>query len=820
MYFDLLLLSVVMVTAYLGPTILRRQPRGQRAFAWLLVADGAAALLALVAPPGRGAETLGFVAIGAAVCLLVVPPILRDLARRALRADRPALALRLVSLWDHLQPGMGVSRERDLIEVLVAVRNGRVDDAVAVLREARAELREPRAQRHMDERIVATYLTARRWRDAIHVYEASMERAGEPPPAQLCVELVWAYCEIGELEAAGRLVDRIAAAPVPLPEGLSGVPAGAPDGVPGGVPAGAPDGAPGAEPRAMPRTLPRALIDPLWTFLVQRARLMFLAFVGRTTAVEGMVAPEGPLHMLPEASRQFWSGVARLNAGDRGGARAALQQAARLARGDRRAREVAEQVIARIDVPGVAGPHAISDSVTAMAERFSAEAMAAPPVPVRSTPQLAGVPLRRLPVTVGLIAANALAFLAVLALFGSTGDPGGLVRAGANVKTWVLGHGQLWRLPSSLFLHVGLVHLVLNMYGLWILGKLVEQMHGPVRMFAIYMLAGLAGAFASAWFGAPGLSAGASGAVLGLLGALIAELGLHRQAYPRRWRSALLAPLVFVAAAQVVIGFFYPAIDQWAHVAGLVVGAGGAGLLSRQSAWGKSMPVRLAAVILALAGVASLGYGAYGVATSRHRDVLATAPRAVHTLGGLQLTVPATLRLESGALVDDVSLGLESAACPVSGAERPSELCAPGGAPGEAPGEAPGGSNEANVDRAVGRAVDHAIRVVLAAWPGARAGASRPIELPAPWQGQEIEIAHEGLGGVERYRVIVAGRVHGEAIWVVAAQMPEALAGDVMPTLVEILTSASPAGTAEAAPPSSPASPSGPSRASEPGAGG
>lgn len=766
MYFDFLLLSVVMVTAYLGPAILRRQPRGQRGFAWLLVADGAAALLALLAPAGRGAEMLGFVAVGAAVCLLVVPPILRDLARRALRADRPALALRLVALWDHLQPGMGVGRERDLIEVLVAVRNGRVDDAVAALREARAELRDARARRHMDERIVATFLTARRWRDAIQVYEAGM--ADELPPPQLCVELVWAYCETGELEAAGRLVDRIAAVP--------------------GVAA------------AMTRGATEGVIDPLWSFLAQRARLMFLAFVGRTAAVEGLLAPAGPLGVLPEASRQFWTGIARLNAGDRGGARAALQRAARLARADRRAREVAEQVIARIDAPGVAGPHAISDTVTEMAERFTAEALAAPPVPLSPAPQLAGVPLRRVPVTVGLIAAGALAFLSVLALFGSTGDPGALVRAGANVKTWVLEYRQLWRLPSSLFLHVGLVHLLLNMYGLWVLGRLVEQMHGPVRTFAIYMLAGLAGAAASAWFGGPGLSAGASGAVLGLLGALIAELALHRRAYPRRWRSALLAPLLFVAAAQVVIGFFYPAIDQWAHVAGLVVGAGGAAVLSRQSAWGKAAPVRAVAAILALAGAGSLGYGAWGIATSRHGDVLASAPRVARALGGLELTVPAGLRLESGALVDDVSLWLEPAVCPISAAGRLPELCAPAGTWGARAGEGPGqeGGQAASPvpSRAIDAHVEYAVGAVRAAWPDAGARAARPIELPAPWRGQALLVEHEGLGGVERYRVIVAGRSHGEAVWLVAAQMPEALAGDVMPALVEILTSAAPAAPA------------------------
>lgn len=738
MYFDLLLLSVVVVTAYLGPAILRRQPRGRRAFAWLLLGDGVAALVALVAPAGQGANMLGFVAIGASVCLLLVPPVLRDLARRALRADHPRLALRLVGLWDHLQPGMGVARERELIEVLVAVRSGRVDDAVAVLREARDQMRDPRAQLHMDERIVATYLTARRWRDAIEVYEARL--AGQPPSPQLAVELVWAYCERGDLEAAGRLVDRIA-------------------------------GAAGTG-------------EPLSVYLVQRARLTFLAFVGRTAAVEGILAPAGSLGMLPDGSRQFWLGVSRLHAGERDGARAALTRAARLARRDRRAREWAEQFIARIDEPGAAGPHASSDEVTAMGERFAAEALAVAPVPLRVMPQLSGVPLRSLPVTVGLIVANGLAFLAVLAISGSTGDPGALVRAGANVKTWVLEYGQLWRLPSSVFLHVGFVHLLLNMYGLWIMGKLVEQMHGSVRTFAIYMGAGLAGAAASAWFGAPGMSAGASGAVLGLLGALIAELALHRHAYPRRWRSALLAPLLFVAAAQVVIGFFYPAIDQWAHVAGLVAGAVGVAALSRQSAWGKAAPVRALAGLLAVAGVASLAWSAHGIATVHHGDVLSRAPRTTYTVGGLSLAGPVGLRVESGSLVDDVSLWLEAATCPAERSRAGAELCARGAAPR---------GQEAEQD-ALAAHLAHAAAVSRRSWQDAGVREGGAAKLPAPWQGHVLHMAHEGMGGVERYVVIVAGRRHGDAVWLVVAQMPEALAGEVMPTLGEMLRSAAPAG--------------------------
>lgn len=756
MYFDLLLLSVVVVTAYLGPAILRRQPRGRRAFAWLLLADGVASLVALVAPAGRGADMLGFVAIGASVCLLLVPPVLRDLARRALRADHPRLALKLVGLWDHLQPGMGVGRERELIEVLVAVRSGRVDEAVAVLREARDQMRDPRAQLHMDERIVATYLTARRWRDAVNVYEGRLSR--QPPSQQLSVELVWAYCECGDLEAAGRLVDRIAGA--------------------------------------------AKASEPLSVYLLQRARLTVLAFMGRTAAVEGILAPTGSLGMLPEASRHFWLGVARLHAGERDEARAALARAVRLARRDRRAREWAEQFIARIDEPGAGGPHAFPDEVSAMGQRFADEALAVPPVPLRVTPQLTGVPLRSLPVTVGLIAMNTLAFLAVLALSGSTGDPGALVRAGANVKTWVLEYGQFWRLPSSVFLHVGFVHLLLNMYGLWIMGKLVEQMHGSVRTFAIYMGAGLAGAAASAWFGAPGMSAGASGAVLGLLGALIAELGLHRHAYPRRWRSALLAPLLFVAAAQVVIGFFYPAIDQWAHVAGLAAGAVSAAVLSRQSPWGKSAPVRVLGAILAAAGLASLGWSAYGIATVHHEDVLAAAPRTTYTIGGLSLIGPVGLRRDAGSLVDDVSLWLEAAACPAERPRQVPELCAVEAAQGQ---------------DALAMYLAHAAEVVGGQWQDAGVRPGGAATVPAPWQGQVFHMAHEGMGGVERYRVIIAARRHGDAVWLVVAQMPEALVGEVMPALGEMLRSAAPAGPDAAG---SPSESSGSSSGSSSGAGG
>lgn len=729
MYFDIFLLSVIAVTAYLGPVILRRQPPGHRVFGWLLVADGTCALVAMAGRksegPGGLADLIGFVAVGAAVCLVVLPPILRDLARRAVHADRIWLALRLIDLWDHLQPGMGAAREREMVEMLAAVRAGQVEEAVALLREARRELRDPVARRHLDERIVATYLSARCWREAIDIYETSL--AAQPISPHLSVEMVWAYCEAGDLAAAGRLVAQLEQA------------------------------FPGEE--------------PVFAFLLNRARLMFLAFVGRAPAVEGILAPSGPLGMMPPASRHFWSGIARLNAGDREGARSSLAAAARLSRQDRRAREFAERIAARVDEPGLAGPHDMSPEIAGLADHFAAEAAASKAPMIREVPRMSGVSWRRIPITASLVVICALVFGAMELQFGSTGDPGALVRMGANIKSWVMA-GEWWRLGSSMFLHVGPIHLVLNMYGLWVLGRLVEQMYGPVRMFAIYMLTGLAGALASAVLGGPGISAGASGAVLGLLGALIAELALHRDAYPSRWRSALLGPLLFVAAAQILIGFFYPAIDQWAHIGGLAAGGLGAALLSRKSALGTSLGVRALALVLACAGVGAMAWGAAGVATSSYAEVLAATGETEHGLGVLRFMGPASWEVrEDDRLMDDVDL--------VSFSVEVKDVCPAAAGKGQCVPRGDLQTYLATMLEDVARRQDVQPRPI----------GGPLLTVPAPWQSSEISISQQGFGGTEYDRLVIFAQVHEDDAWLGVMRVPEALAGEIQPTLTRMLSS-------------------------------
>lgn len=386
MYFDLFLLSAVLVTAYLGPMIVRGRPPGQRMFGWLLVADGAAALIALVgrhagAGSQQGVDLLGFVALAAAVCLVMVPPVLRDLARRAVLANRLGLARRLIDLRGHLQPGMGAERERELISALIAVRSGQVDDAVAMLEDAREHTSDAQALRQIDERIVLTYLSARRWRDAVRAYERGLQRG--PLSPQIMGEMVRAYCEVGDMDSAAAVVSYLESMPAPE--------------------------------------------DAVVEILLCRARLVFLAFAGRVQAVDSLMAPDGPLGVLPAATRQFWSGMVRLRAGEVDSARPRLEKAVQLTRRDRLAHQYAKKLLDSMDEPGVAGPHELSAEAADLADRLAAtlasradEPRPAAPVP----PQMSGVSWRRVPVTSGLILVNLLAFALVLGLFGSTGIPG------------------------------------------------------------------------------------------------------------------------------------------------------------------------------------------------------------------------------------------------------------------------------------------------------------------------------------------------------------------------------------------------------------
>ena len=170
---------------------------------------------------------------------------------------------------------------------------------------------------------------------------------------------------------------------------------------------------------------------------------------------------------------------------------------------------------------------------------------------------------------------TALRQLAIAAVFGlevvrgGSTDSGVLLSLGANYPPLVM-QGQYWRLVTSMFLHIGVLHLVLNGWALYQLGGLFEIILGPGRLLLVYFATGIAGSIASLFF-TRSLSAGASGAIFGLLGALIAFLMKRRERLTPQAKS-LLMQLVFWAVINVFFGFSTPGIDNSAHLGGCIAG--------------------------------------------------------------------------------------------------------------------------------------------------------------------------------------------------------------------------------------------------------
>jgi membrane associated rhomboid family serine protease len=182
--------------------------------------------------------------------------------------------------------------------------------------------------------------------------------------------------------------------------------------------------------------------------------------------------------------------------------------------------------------------------------------------------QLPGVG-RRPTVTYTLLAIYVLVWLLMEAAGGSQ-DQEVLLNFGAMFGPYIAG-GEYWRLLTATFLHVGLMHLVFNSITLLIFGRIVEGVFGPVRFIIVYAVAGLSGSVASFLINSLSIGAGASGAIFGVLGALVAYYLARREVLGEMGRQSLTG-LLILAGINLVIGFTTPRIDNWAHIGGFVGG--------------------------------------------------------------------------------------------------------------------------------------------------------------------------------------------------------------------------------------------------------
>jgi rhomboid protease GluP len=150
-------------------------------------------------------------------------------------------------------------------------------------------------------------------------------------------------------------------------------------------------------------------------------------------------------------------------------------------------------------------------------------------------------------------------------------DPEQLVRWGADYGPLTL-TTQPWRLLTAAFVHGGLLHIATNMWCLWNLGRLAENIFGRISFLLVYLFTGISASLLSVLLHPERVSVGASGAIFGVAGALITALYLGKLPIPREHLKMTLNSLLFFAVVNIGIGASLPMIDNTGHVGGLVSG--------------------------------------------------------------------------------------------------------------------------------------------------------------------------------------------------------------------------------------------------------
>ncbi len=165
-----------------------------------------------------------------------------------------------------------------------------------------------------------------------------------------------------------------------------------------------------------------------------------------------------------------------------------------------------------------------------------------------------------------LIAINTVVFLAMYLLGEGSRDVSTLIEFGANYGARVR-DGEYYRLLTSAFVHIGLLHFFLNNYALYVIGSQIESFLGRFKYIVVYLLSAVMGNLLSIIF-SNFISAGASGAIFGLFGALL-FFGYHYRIYLGTVLKSQVIPLI---ALNLIIGFTISGIDNAAHIGGLIGG--------------------------------------------------------------------------------------------------------------------------------------------------------------------------------------------------------------------------------------------------------
>ena len=260
-------------------------------------------------------------------------------------------------------------------------------------------------------------------------------------------------------------------------------------------------------------------------------------------------------------------------------------------------------------------------------------------------------------VTQAIFGINVAVFVGMLLSGVSPMSPTGanLLAWGANYGAYTL-TGQWWRLLTSCFVHIGIIHIAFNMWCLWSLGEVAEQLYGRFTFACVYLLCGISGSLGSLlWHSTPTISAGASGAIFGIAGAVIASLKLGEFAGSGLAQGTMQS-LMFFVGYNVIFGAISGRTDNACHAGGLLAGLVMGALIAKVAPEPRLMS-RLGVLALVAAVLAG---GAYELQRRRaYPYYLMRASEQIEN-GKVDAAIPlyeAALRLRPGSDVVHYELG-------------------------------------------------------------------------------------------------------------------------------------------------------------------
>lgn len=476
--------------------------------------------LAWVAAPGFA----GYVGGGAWFLLLFLPTVGLHKEAALTAAERYGAARRVVSLLRWLHPVKALQDELLFLRAMEAAQSGSTEQAADLLRNLQA------ADNRAGLQIVAQGFRIRGdWAGLIRWCRESLPQMtlGHEP-----VVLPLYFRALGEIGALDDLVLQVVG------------------------------------------QAPRLLASPQYQETFDASALAMLAFTGCTETVAHLLKTR--FAGMPRETREFWIGTSELAAGATEAGRARLtalqpKTGNALLRAD---------IAARLRANGDLRAH-LSPATEATVQRFEknlATRRRSVLAPESSLPTFA---------VTTIILLNVAMFLVEIKMGGST-NYATLLRLGALEPFAVLARGEYWRLGAALFLHYGALHLLVNLYALYVLGPTLEGSLGWFRFVVCYLVGGVgscAGVVALWRFGwtRSELLVGASGAIMGIVGAWAGLLLRHYHLPIARRRLVTIGALVLM---QTAFDFYTPQVSMAAHLSGLLAGLG-VGLLfaPQREAW-------------------------------------------------------------------------------------------------------------------------------------------------------------------------------------------------------------------------------------------